>query len=66
MPIVNCRNHNACIFCKNWVGREPKVNYITGLSSFGVEKGLCRLDDTDKKYKATDLCRKFQRQLTYM
>lgn len=63
---VNCRESNMCVLCKYWLGSEPEVNYITGLTKYTAEKGLCKIDESNSKHNPDDLCSQFEKQLSYM
>lgn len=63
---ANCRNENMCIFCKFWLGPDPKVNYRTGETKFDNCFGLCAKDATNNSHKPDELCYQFKKRLDYL
>lgn len=63
---VNCRDVNMCMFCKYWLGKEPDVDYITGMTKYTVTQGLCKKDSSNSKHDSDSLCYQFEKSIVYL
>lgn len=60
---INCRDKNMCVLCKNWLGDESDMNYITGNTKVRKIMGLCRQDG--QEHYQSDICRYFIKSSIY-
>ena len=64
MRTIDCRNDTMCLLCKYWLGERAEIDYISGKGRIEIKKGLCSNDG--KNYKSTEMCRYFEKCLTYL
>lgn len=60
------REVNKCIYCKYWLGQQPKTNLLRGTCSYKECKSMCALDDTESFHSSSDLCHRFEKNRLYL